>query len=141
MNETVTLQPNLPPLMLSQEDRDRLLDLATAAFDRFPDAARRLLEEADRAVVTPPDRLPADVVTMYSFVEFRDEASGELRQVQLVYPGEANIDEGRISVLTLIGAALIGLSVGQSIACATRRGQDRRLTVLRVSPRRLPSAA
>ena len=50
----------------------------------------------------------------------------------LVYPGEADIEQGKISILTPIGAALIGLSKGQSIDWATRTGEIRRLTVLEV---------
>ncbi len=140
MHKTMTPQTNQPPLILSREDRDRLLDLAAASIDRIPDVAQRLLEEADRAAVAPADALPDDVVAMGCFVEFRDESSGELRQVQLVYPAEANISEGRVSVLTLIGAALIGLRVGQSISWPTRRGEERRLTVLRVARAALRAA-
>lgn len=126
-------QATRPPLLMTRADRDRLLDLAEAALERAPEAAQRLLEEADRAEVAAPEALPADVVAMGSHVEFRDEDSGELRRVQLVYPGEADIAAGRVSVLTLIGAALIGLSAGQSINWPRRRGEERRLTVVRVS--------
>jgi len=125
--------PRVPPkLHIAAEEHERLLDLAQAHLKSFPEAAERLLEEADRAVVLPADRLPPGVVGMGSHVEFRDEASGEVRQVQLVYPGEADIARGRISVMTLIGAALIGLSEGQSISWPKRRGERRELTVLRV---------
>lgn len=122
-----------PPLLLTAADRNRLLDLAEAALERAPEVAGRLLEEADRAVVTAAEALPDDVVAMHSFVEFQDEASGERRQMQLVYPGEADIAAGRVSVLTLIGAALIGLRAGQSISWPRRRGEERVLRVLRVS--------
>jgi regulator of nucleoside diphosphate kinase len=46
-----------------------------------------------------------------------------------VLPPEADISAGRISVLTPIGAALIGLSPGQSIDWETRDGRVGRLTV------------
>jgi regulator of nucleoside diphosphate kinase len=52
----------------------------------------------------------------------------------LVYPHEADVTAGKISVLTPIGAALIGLSVSQSIEWETNLGDRRSLTVLRVSP-------
>jgi regulator of nucleoside diphosphate kinase len=52
--------------------------------------------------------------------------------VTLVYPHEADLDAGRISVLTPVGAALIGLSVGQSIEWQSPTGGWRSLTVLRV---------
>jgi regulator of nucleoside diphosphate kinase len=52
--------------------------------------------------------------------------------VTLVYPGEADISQGRVSVLTPIGTALIGLGVGKSIAWETRTGELRQLTVMQV---------
>ena len=67
---------------------------------------------------------------MGSEVEFRDETTGTVRKVTLVYPGEADIALGKISVLTPIGTALIGLGVGQSIMWETRTGDLKRLTVL-----------
>lgn len=122
-----------PALLLSAAERDRLIGLASAALDRLPEAAALLLDEADRAEVVAEDALPADVVRIGSFVEFRDEDSGERRRVQLVYPHEADISQSKISVLTPVGAALIGLSEGQSFAWPTPRGRRRRITVLKVS--------
>jgi regulator of nucleoside diphosphate kinase len=54
------------------------------------------------------------------------------KQVRLVYPNAADIDAGRVSVLTPIGAALIGLSAGQAISFETPSGEQRSLTVLDV---------
>jgi regulator of nucleoside diphosphate kinase len=70
---------------------------------------------------------------MGSEVEFRDDTTGKVRRVTLAYPDAADIDAGRISVLTPIGAALIGLSVGQSIEWQTPAGGWRSLTVLGVA--------
>ena len=41
----------------------------------------------------------------------------------LVYPPEADIDAGRISVPTPIGTALLGLAEGQSIDWTARDGR------------------
>lgn len=71
-------------------------------------------------------------------VEFRDDTTGKVQTVTLVYPGEADIAQGKISVLTPIGAALIGLRAGHSISWETRSGDIKRLTVLTV---REPSPA
>jgi regulator of nucleoside diphosphate kinase len=57
---------------------------------------------------------------------------GRERRVELVFPGEADIGAGKISILTPIGTALIGLSEGQSIAWTARDGSERHLTVLKV---------
>lgn len=121
-----------PQVFLSTADFGRLEALAAASLDKFPAAAGLLLKEIDRAEVRPQAELPPDVVAMHSRVRFRDEATGAERRVQIVYPHEADIAADRISVLTLIGAALIGLQAGQSIDCPTVDGQTRALTVLGV---------
>ncbi len=69
---------------------------------------------------------------MGSRVDFRDNSTGRMQSVTLVYPGEADIEQGKVSILTPIGAALVGLSKGQSIDWATRTGETRRLIVLAV---------
>ncbi len=122
-----------PPITLCSADEERLSSLATAAAQRSPEVARRLLEEIDRARLLPPEEMPANVVAMHAHVEYRDEATGATQRVQLVYPHEADIARGRISVLTLVGAGLIGLAEGQSILWPTQDGRERVLTVLRVS--------
>jgi regulator of nucleoside diphosphate kinase len=129
LTETEALRP---PLLMSVEDYTRLTALAGVIRIRNPLVARLLLEETDRAEVVPAERVPAGVVAVGSMVEFRDAATGEARRVQVVLPGEADIAEGRISVLSLVGAGLMGLSEGQSIDWPTQDGRLRRLTVLRV---------
>jgi regulator of nucleoside diphosphate kinase len=121
-------------LVLSAEDHVRLVALASVVLRRDPLVARLLLEEADRAEVVPSGRLPTDAVALGSRVEFRDDATGETRRLQVV-PGKAGIAEGRISVLSLVGAGLIGLLEGQSIDWPTQDGRLRRLTILRVEGR------
>jgi regulator of nucleoside diphosphate kinase len=79
--------------------------------------------------------MPADVVNIGSEVSFRDEASGRVQRVTIVLPPDADIDRQRVSVLTPIGAALIGLARGASIGWETREGEERRLTVLEVARR------
>jgi regulator of nucleoside diphosphate kinase len=69
---------------------------------------------------------------MGSQVEFRDDTTGQVRSVTLVYPHEADLAAGKISVLTPIGAALIGLSASQSIEWQAPSGGWRSLTVLKV---------
>ncbi|MFC5421393.1 nucleoside diphosphate kinase regulator [Bosea eneae] len=120
-----------PKIIVGEIDHERLTGLATTALERIPEVAEELLAEMDRAKVVAPAKLPADVVRMGSFVTF-DSDSAQHRRVQLVYPGEADIEQGRISVLTPIGAALIGLAAGQSIAWTARDGKKHVLTVTAV---------
>ena len=91
-----------------------------------------LLDEIDRAAICVRAAIPPDVVTMGSTVTFTDARSGTERTLRLVYPAEANIAEGRISILTPVGAGLIGLSVGQSINWPDRGGIEHRLTIVAV---------
>lgn len=124
-----------PAVTLSIPDGERLSGLAEAAAQRSPEVSARLLSEIDRARWVPPAELPPDVVAMNSYVEYYDEGIAAKRRVQLVYPNEADIALGKVSVLTLVGAALLGLKAGQSIVWPKQDGRERRLEVLRVSPR------
>jgi len=69
---------------------------------------------------------------MGSVVEYRDDVTDRVRTVTLVYPDQADMAEGKVSVLSPVGAALVGLSVNQSIEFQTPADGWRSLTVLRV---------
>ncbi|WP_420962957.1 nucleoside diphosphate kinase regulator [Brucella sp. IR073] len=120
-----------PRIIVSDVDHKRLTILAEDAYDRFPEVAEELQMEMERAKVVPASAVPADVVRMGSTVEFRSD-SAQQKRVTLVFPGEADIAQNRISILTPIGTALIGLSAGQSISWTARGGRRYELTVLRV---------
>jgi regulator of nucleoside diphosphate kinase len=120
-----------PEIVLSHEDHRKLSQLAHAGINVASTVADDLLYELDRASVVPLARLPPDVVRMGSRVRYRTD-EGDQREVALVFPPEADIDQNRVSVMTPIGAALIGLRKGQSITWLTRDGRKQVLTVLRV---------
>jgi len=126
------LQPALPPISLRMCDADRLRNIAEAASDKYPQTTDFLAREIERADIVPDARLLPGLVTMDSDVTFRDDISMQERSVTLVYPEAADVDAGKISILTPIGAALIGLSVGQTIEFQTPGGRWRSLTVLKV---------
>ena len=121
-----------PPIVVTQADHDRLSDLASAALRNMPAIGEFLAEELDRARVVAPTEIAPTIVTMNSRVEFRDDQTGEVRTATLVYPGDQDIAAGKISILTPVGAALIGLEEGQSIVWETRSGAQKSLTVLKV---------
>lgn len=126
------LQPALPPISLRMCDADRLRNIAEAASDKYPQTTDFLAREIERADIVPDARLLPGLVTMDSDVTFRNDISMQERSVTLVYPEAADVDAGKISILTPIGAALIGLSVGQTIEFQTPGGRWRSLTVLKV---------
>lgn len=124
-----------PPIVLTATDHDRLSALVEAVSGKLPGVYEYLTAELDRAAVIDAGEIPLEVVTMGARVAFRDEMTGQERTVTLVYPQDADLAAGRVSVLTPIGAALIGVAAGQSITWYTREGEAKTLTVLTVERR------
>ena len=120
-----------PQIILGDQEHRRLLNLAMSGIGHTADDSDSLLYELERATIVPEGSVPSDVVRMGSTVAYRT-GDGENRSVQVVFPGEADIDQGRISVMTPIGTALIGLRNSQSISWLTRAGRKQTLTVLQV---------
>lgn len=121
-----------PPIVLSETDAERLSGLAIQNELTHPVAAKLLLSEIARAQIRRDVLVRDDIVGMNSTVEFRDEAHGRDRVVQLVYPQDADIAAGKVSILTPVGAGLIGLAAGQAILWPDREGEKRVLRILRV---------
>jgi regulator of nucleoside diphosphate kinase len=91
-----------------------------------------LLEEIERAELHNRETLPDNAVTLGSEVDFVDEKTSQMRKVEIVLPANANIAHGRISILTPMGAALYGLTAGQSITWPDLDGNGRRIRIVRV---------
>jgi regulator of nucleoside diphosphate kinase len=121
-----------PALIIEAEDYERLRHVALQARALQPALAERLLEEIERADLRPSDEVPLDVVAIGSDVTFFEDDSEQAETVRLVLPWEADLEPGWVSILTPLGAALLGLSVGQSIHWEVD-GQTRRLTVIGVN--------
>ena len=131
-----------PIIHVIDTEADALYELAMSIEERSPDVAGKLCEELDRANVMGAEHFPSDVVTMQSEVEFVDERSGDRRKVQLVWPRDANMDQNRLSVLTLVGAGLIGMQAGSAINWPDRSGKERSLRIVKVrQPARTDRAA
>lgn len=135
-------------LLLTEGDAVRLraalaraLLESSASRDAQTARALELLVTALRSAITvPPGRMPADVITMRSRFVLKDIESGARRQVVLVYPDEERAHEGRVSVLSPLGVALLGLSEGALLVWHLPSGG--RPAVLRVeSVRYQPEAA
>lgn len=123
--------PASPALVLSRLDCERLEALleqpahAGHAFDALRD-------ELARAEVREPKDMPADAITMNSTARFRDEATGQEREITLVYPRDADGSTERVSILAPVGSALLGLRAGQAIDWPLPGGHSTRLRVLEI---------
>lgn len=129
----------LPAITVARSEHARLSNLADLLAARDPHAAEQLAAELDRARIVDDARIAPGIVRMDSIAEFRidDEAPQTAR---LVFPRDADISSQRISVLTPVGAALLGLSAGQSISWSSRDGRLRRLSVIAVHAGTLDAA-
>ena len=135
MNTTPTTERvRLPKVILDKTLINRLESLASSMMRRSPTLAERLMEELARAKLVAPEKLRSDIVTIGSAVTYRDLTSDRIRTVVLCYPEDEDIDQNRISVLTPVGVALLGLSAGATIPWLTRDDETRTLEVLTVSP-------
>ena len=121
-----------PNIRISQSDHARLSAIANTVAARNPEAADELLAELERARIVADGWVSAGTVRMGSIVTFKPD-TGDRKTVTLVFPGDADISEGKVSILTPIGTALIGLSAGQSIMWTARDGRRHELLVLDVS--------
>ncbi len=122
----------LPQITVSSLDHDRLTTLLDQTdFDQFP-AAELLQQELDRADVLEPEHMPADVLTMNSTATVQTDG-GQERLLTLVYPKDADFANGKISILAGVGAAMLGLSIGQSIEWAQSDGKTTQLTLIALS--------
>ncbi len=124
-------------LLVSASDAEVLASLVGARRrpGRFEaDAADALAEVLMEARMVPHEALPADRVAMNSRVTYREEPRGKPRTVVLVHPHEANIAEGRISVLSPAGRALLGRRAGAMTAIAVPGGRSVPIRVLESQP-------
>lgn len=121
-----------PPIAIDANHFAKLSALSLLTSGPMKEVREYLREELDRAYVIPTEKLRPDIVSLGSRVAFRDEQTGKVQKIILVYPLDADITLRRVSVLTPVGAALLGLSVNQTISFHTRTGERRELTVLKV---------
>ncbi|UXN73669.1 nucleoside diphosphate kinase regulator [Devosia sp. A8/3-2] len=126
-----------PEIIVGEADHKQLNIPAMAGLTHTPDQSDDLLYELERARILGDAEVPSDIVRMGSTARYRTD-NGREHMVTLVYPVDADIAAGRISIMTPVGTALIGLRVGQSISWRSRDNRKHMLTVLAV---RQPVAA
>lgn len=122
------------PIIMSAADHEEL-SCAIVAAGKLSDRARAeitaLRSELERAEIVTPDEVPPDVITMNSRAELLDLETNERMEFTLVLPAQADIDEGKISILAPLGTAMLGYRVGDEFEWAVPYGY-RRLKVMRI---------
>lgn len=125
--------PARPKIFIGAQDHDRLSRLV----GDMPGSgvAGLLQQELERAVVEPQGRPPRGA-PLYRWLHFVDGRSEAPRRIQIVMPEDADIDAGKVSILSHVGAGLIGMVEGRAIGWTDPSGAERRLTLVRIEDAR-----
>lgn len=119
-----------PAIIINELDAERLDSLLEKPQYAKTPVADMLNAELDRAEMYSPEDMPANVVSMNSRVKFRDLISQEEFIRTLVYPANLTDSDEQLSVMAPVGAALLGLRVGDTINWDLPNGNKTHLEVL-----------
>lgn len=111
----------LPPIRIPAADHARLRSIATQALAERHPVASFLLAELARAEVCA-DELPADTVGMNGWVTYRLDTGWPAERRILVYPQDYAAPDLHLSVMSPLGAALLGLQAGSLMPYLTVEG-------------------
>ena len=120
-----------PTVYVTEADFEILSNLAEASAGRAP-GGRLLAEEMARALIVEPDEAPGPFARIGSTLRYQDLSNGQDRRVRLSLPRDASIDDHRVSVLSPVGAALIGMTAGQTFLWTDAEGRARGVRVVSV---------
>ena len=121
-------------IQVTQDDMKKLMALLASRLKlrtRDQEHLEMLAQELDRAEIVQSGDIPADIVTMHSHVLVRNLDTGRESTYTLVFPSDADIAQGKISILAPIATALLGYREGEEIEWPTPGGR-RRLSVVKV---------
>jgi len=113
-------------IFITEFDMERLEVLIAkyrANISRDMKNIEELERELEKAEVTLPQGIPSDVITMNSQAYLEDMDTGQSKLYTLVFPADADIEKGKISILAPIGTAMIGYRVGDEINWAVPGGK------------------
>jgi regulator of nucleoside diphosphate kinase len=137
--ETMQTRPmNKRNITMTAADHEELT-YAIAATGKLSERGRgemsALEAELSRAAIVDAKDLPTDVITMNSRAELLDLDTGERMEFTLVFPRDAHIEDGKISVLAPLGTAMLGYRVGDEFAWTVPYGMRRlKVTAVQFQP-------
>ena len=113
------------PIQITPSDHARLtllIEDLRPARGPLPRHLQFLEEELNRARLTDPADLPADVITLHSRARIVESDSGDVLEYTLAFPDDADISAGKISILSPLGTAMLGYRAGDTFAWPTPDG-------------------
>lgn len=105
-------------IFVTANDHKRLTELLSTdglVHHRDRKDLQSLITELEEANVVESDKIPQTVVTMNSKLRFVDLEDQSAMEITLVFPSNADMDIGYLSVLSPIGTALLGYNEGDII--------------------------
>lgn len=123
-----------PEIIVSDNDLERLEGLLSKPPTRNRSDLDGLRAELERARIVEAGELPANVIAINRRARFRELHSGREYELTLAWPHEADAAQGRVSIFSPAGSALLGLTAGQTIDWQTPEGHAIQLSVLEVLP-------
>lgn len=123
--------PKQPRIHITARDLDTVETLIGRSATRTP--ALMLLEaEIERAVLVEEASTRRSFCRIGSWVTYEDLTSGQVRTIQVVMPADADIDRRKVSVLSMAGAALLGLGLETEFSWTDNNDRTHRLKVLKI---------
>ena len=118
---------------LTELDHVRIARLIRGAGEAASSQIDRPIDDIlDTADLVSSNKVDADIVTMYSQVELADVSTGKPYRLTLCYPTDAQPASGFVSVLSPVGASLIGRRVGSIARWQSPSGDQGAAKVLAV---------
>jgi regulator of nucleoside diphosphate kinase len=125
-------------IIMTPSDHEELTYAIAAAgklSERGRSETNALEAEIARAKIVDVSHLPPDVITMNSRAELLDLDTGERMEFTLVFPIDADIEAGKISVLAPLGTAMLGYRVNDEFRWTVPYGIRRlKVTAVRFQP-------
>jgi regulator of nucleoside diphosphate kinase len=115
-----------PSIFITTTDAEKLRDLLQKAqYSEYRGSVylKMLSDEIEKAEVVDPDQIPPDVITLNSTAHLIDQETGEEMICTLVFPEDADVSQGKISILAPIGTAMLGYRVGDTFEWDTPGGR------------------
>ena len=130
-----------PKLIVSAKERE-LLKAWLISYNppdiQIRHSMDKLLDELAEAEVREEDQIPSDVVRLHSIVDISTPA-GRREGLKLVMPADADLRTNRLSVMSVMGAALIGFREGSTIVWRMPKGEET-ITLERVDNSECPGS-
>lgn len=121
----------LPAIVLPQADHARLEQLAAKAIAEQHPLAPLLVTEVERARVTHDRAVLNEVATLNKWITYRVDW-GPTESRCLVHPDDYVCHDRQLSVLSLEGAAIIGIGIGDRMPFMDAEGNPHLITLMSV---------